>query len=67
MPPASQQRRSQAGSPVSAESRHTSSRVSTIQVDNNSSTRVRTVIVTLAAAKGSHANGLNRIAASGDR
>src|SRR4051794_41830694 len=62
---ASQQRRSQAGSDVTAVLGHTSSRLSTITVDAISSTRVVRVIAMLATSRDSHANGENATAASG--
>lgn len=67
MPADSQQRRSQTGSRVRLEVCQTSRRVSTIHVDSSSSTSVITVIAMLAPSRPSQANGLNTIAASGDR
>ena len=62
---ASQHRRTQAGSGAIADCGHTRSPVSTIANATISSTRVVPVIAALAAGSGSHANGLNAIAASG--
>ena len=65
---ASQLRRSQAGSRVTAAQAgpsHTSSRVSTMTVETTSSTSVVAVIAALAAGSDSRANGAKTIAASG--
>ncbi|CKT60287.1 Uncharacterised protein [Mycobacterium tuberculosis] len=65
MSTANHNRRNRAGAGTSREVGHASRPVSTIAVDAISSTRVSTVIATLAAGICNQANGLNRTAASG--
>ena len=62
---ANHHRRSQAGPGTTRAVLHTSSRVSTIIVETISSTKVISVIVTLAAGSPNQANGQNTMAASG--
>jgi len=67
MSTASHTRRNQAGPGSSVEVLQTSRPVSTSTVETINSTIVSTVIATLAAGMCSQANGLNMMAANGDR